>query len=593
MNQGCPASPQIYCYTSEIMTHLIYQNPNIKGLDVHGMESLLSQFADDTSAFLKFEKLCLESFTNTLECVERQMGLKVSYDKTTIHRIGSLVDSDATLYTQKELKWSSGTIKTLGVAMECNGKISDCNYVEIIEKINKVCNIWINRNATLCGKVLIVNSLIGSLFVHKITAMLALSKVQIKEIESIIRKFIWNDKKPKIRLHTLYGQKEQGGLRLVNIRAKQDVIRCNWIFNINTTDNLLKECAFRQLSPVLRDLIWKCNLNEDAINILFGKEEVEFWSNVLKSWSKIHYHIPSTKTEVLNEIIWYNTNIRISNKPILWEKWFKKGILKVGDIIDEEGNWRDMSNLESNWLETHMIRNAIPKEWVEIIQNTESGVMEPDLYERMIRSKDRSRKMYNMLINEELLVLKYFEDWGTTENIQFDWETYIDAFKELTVCTKVSKFRDFQYRLLLGKIINNKMLYKWKIVDSEMCTLCNDCIESTTHLLVNCKKVKPIYQFIKEVANTTGIILELDENSILCSKVCGKRGHIFNFICTVAKQFIYRHRCMKTTISVKKFISEIEMLHRIEWEIAKSEQRLTKHEQKWSPMFEFEEHGQP
>ena len=46
-----------FCYCSEIMSHLIYQNANIKGLTINGIEQILSQFADDTSAFLECTEL--------------------------------------------------------------------------------------------------------------------------------------------------------------------------------------------------------------------------------------------------------------------------------------------------------------------------------------------------------------------------------------------------------------------------------------------------------------------------------------------------------------------------------------------------------
>ena len=102
-NQGCPVSPQIFNYCSEIMTHMIFQNENIHGINVNGIGQTLSQFADDTSVYLKYERLCLEEFTKTLVCVESQLGLKISYEKTTVYRIGSLWNTEVRLYTQKRV----------------------------------------------------------------------------------------------------------------------------------------------------------------------------------------------------------------------------------------------------------------------------------------------------------------------------------------------------------------------------------------------------------------------------------------------------------------------------------------------------------
>ena len=220
VNQGCPASPQIYCYTSEIMSHLIYQNPDIRGLDVYGIENILSQFADDTSAYLKYEKTCIEAFAETLACIERQMGLKVSYDKTTVYRIGSLVDSDAELITQKQLKWSSEPLESLGIKFACDGSEVLSNYEEILTKIRNTCKTWVNRRSSMIGKILIINTLIASLFVYKVTAMLNITTKQIKEIESLFRDFIWDGKKPKVSLKTVDGTKGTRGTKTVQHRCQ-------------------------------------------------------------------------------------------------------------------------------------------------------------------------------------------------------------------------------------------------------------------------------------------------------------------------------------------------------------------------------------
>ena len=124
--------------------------------------------------------------------VEAQLGLQVSYEKTTIYRIGSLYKSNSQLFTQNDFVWSDGPISLLGVDIPCDGSInSDANLNSILCKLNKVCESWINRKATLFGKVIVVNALIGSLFVYKMSTMLFLKEEEIDKIEKVIRNFLW------------------------------------------------------------------------------------------------------------------------------------------------------------------------------------------------------------------------------------------------------------------------------------------------------------------------------------------------------------------------------------------------------------------
>ena len=47
-----------------------------------------------------FDKSSLDGIVEIFDIIERNMGLKVNYDKTNIYRIGSIRNSLAKLYTQ-------------------------------------------------------------------------------------------------------------------------------------------------------------------------------------------------------------------------------------------------------------------------------------------------------------------------------------------------------------------------------------------------------------------------------------------------------------------------------------------------------------
>ena len=73
---------------------------------------------------------------------------------------------------------------------------------------------------TLMGKVLIINTLMASLFVYKLQVLPILNDVMVKQIESIFTDFLWKGKRAKIPLGTMQKAKHEGGLGLVNIKFK-------------------------------------------------------------------------------------------------------------------------------------------------------------------------------------------------------------------------------------------------------------------------------------------------------------------------------------------------------------------------------------
>ena len=314
-------------------------------------------------------------------------------------------------------------------------------------------------------------------------------------INNLLREFLWKGKRPKITLNTLMKKREQGGIRLVNLKHKQDSIRISWVFRIED-DPFLAECTFDALSPVLRQLIWKCNLKTVHVNRLF--ETNNFGVKILVAWSKVNYCDPCNKIQVLEQVIWYNSNILIGNNPICWKEWFNKGIITVGDLYDVNNLAKSAEDLGVNWLELIQVLKAIPRAWKLMIREEDNGPPEESLYSKLLKAPNtRNHIVYDKLIDDDSALVKYFRR-RLEEGVLLDFQDYQREFSRLYKYTKRTKFRDFQYRLLLGKIVTNRDLLNWGIKDSNLCELCKKEIESVVHLFCECEKVKPIRDFIYE-----------------------------------------------------------------------------------------------
>ena len=65
--QGDPISPYLFILCSEFLTLAFKQSNDIEGITIHQKEHRLSQYADDTSAFLKASEQNLKNSLNILE----------------------------------------------------------------------------------------------------------------------------------------------------------------------------------------------------------------------------------------------------------------------------------------------------------------------------------------------------------------------------------------------------------------------------------------------------------------------------------------------------------------------------------------------
>ena len=123
MNQGDPLLPGLYSLTAEIMAIKLREHTKIKGIKINDIEYLLSQFADVTDMYLSYDQTTLDETFRVLTDIETNTGLKISYEKTTMYRIGSLSGSNAKFYTPCKIKWSNDYINTLGIDIS-NAKLT-------------------------------------------------------------------------------------------------------------------------------------------------------------------------------------------------------------------------------------------------------------------------------------------------------------------------------------------------------------------------------------------------------------------------------------------------------------------------------------
>ena len=67
--------------------------------------------------------------------------------------------SNAKLYTTKEFTWTNEPIDILGVTLDDQEElVTSINYDNILVKAEDVLKCWSNRNISLLGKVLIINT---------------------------------------------------------------------------------------------------------------------------------------------------------------------------------------------------------------------------------------------------------------------------------------------------------------------------------------------------------------------------------------------------------------------------------------------------
>ena len=122
----------------------------------------------------------------------------------------------------------------------------------------------------------------------------------------------------------------------------------------------------------------------------------------------------------------------------------------------------------------------------------------------------------------------------------------------------------FQYKLLNNALYLNNMLFRFKKVDSPLCSYCNEEEETLLHLFHSCLKIKQLWNRLRlYFSQFINIPLCTPQSSILGIFDNNQHSELINHLLLIFKFYIYSTRNNKQLnfdnlmITIKK-IKEIE-----------------------------------
>ena len=586
VHQGGCCSSLYFLVIAEILAIALRENENIDGITLSDIRNLLNQFADDMDIFSLCNEKSIKAIFEELDNFRKQSGFTVSYEKTTLYRIGSLRHSDAQMYNMSSCVWSNRDITVLGVVV-AHEDIMEKNYNTIIEKAKSNLKAWYNRGLSLIGKIQVVNTMVASLFVYKMMVLPIIPTHIIRNMENIIRDYIWDGKKSKIALGILQLPKQEGGLNLVDLKKKDISLKATWP-RILHEEVEYEKLVYTQLrcSKIGRN-IWRCTIHPDDVTKM--KIRNNFWKDTLWCWS--HYNYYKNLRED-NQIIWNNSHIKVAGKMCMWNDIYLRGLVYVHQLFKDQDFKSDQEVFNEFGLGTlryNSLKMAIPEKWKTFFRETPKSVffpIRPHEYDQCIQVEDLSSRIYKYIAEDVVQIHYKFLKWK--QELGDDFMDVLEDFKQAHLdiykVTNVPKLRSFQYRLLQRGLVTNILLEKWQIIPSRYCTFCKQEPETVEHLFVSCPEVRRLWSDLIQYLNGKYNInlKQPGAREIILNKLTEHpKNHVVNFICLITKQFIYRQRCCKEQIHINAVVCAVNKVENIEKYIASKNGKLKMHMRKW------------
>ena len=550
------------------MAKAIRKNVDIKGLLVKDTEIKLSQYADDTTLILDGSEKSLSEALRVLESFEKVSGLRLNSKKTEALWIGSCAGKSEKLYPEKDFDWQNTKVKALGVWISTDPEITTkLNFFKKIEKMRNCLGFWTVRRLSLIGKITVLKSLAASQVTHLLSPLQIDSQI-IKQINDLFFDFLWNGKGDKIKRNVITQNYGNGGLRMIDIASFNKALKSVWIRKYLDESNKGKWKLFfdAELEKLGGKIVFRGNLDVKDSKKLANNLS-PFLKEILEIWSELNYQGSiETVESFLTQSLWYNSLVRVMDKPVFYKSWHQMGISHVNQIVKEQpSTFLSPTEFESKYhtkvcpLKLYGITSTLRELW----KNQKPTSMPLNCKEQesfttaFLKSKKSSRLAYQKLLDAKFNhKISSQEKWSKVfpEALDLTWyNAYMTAIK----CTKSTKLIEFQFRFLHQTLATNVSLVKMGYKDDIRCTFCHDEAEHFTHLFWFCSKVELFWKhLIVSLKDRNFLSNDYLLNNLVALGLkpdTSKNKATINFVLLLARFYIWLCRSKGNIPTIEKF----------------------------------------
>ena len=502
----------------------------------------------------------LRKIVEILENFYHLSGLKISVTKTKAIWFGSNSNSNNKLCPELQLQWDKN-FKLLGIRFDNNLNTMESNFYDKIEEIEKMLASWLYRYITPYGKVTIIKSLALSKLSHVALVIPNPSKQMFKQIETLIFKFLWNNKSEKVSREHAKLPEKLGGLNVPDIEKFWLSFKFSWFRRILSTTAIWPNILMSKLSSIYNQPLnpsQLLQLGPAMLHNMSKKLTNKFWQQVLMSAQKIAEGAIFTFPEkVGSSSFWHNPIIKRNNRVLAPTNFpvIAGSVSTISDFfhpctnqIMDKNEFCNKYNLqvsENDYIEMRfIIKLALQKLKLPLHKVAHAIQPSKPLLIDIALGTSKGCSFYYKIIrnfkNISTNMAKREQKWHTELNTQFSITFWERARKLCASINFENPLKWLQFQIIRNSLQTNLIVSHFVRNVNSQCYYCQIDPETISHLYWFCRIVKNFICEICVFICNSGIDFNPTRNEFLFGYLDKDYNTPKNYLTLWMKKFIWK-----------------------------------------------------
>lgn len=502
--QGCPLSPLLFTFVIEIFALALRSHPQFHGIKVGLTEHKISMYADDVILFISKLNKSIPTLLQLIKTYGDMSGYKVNNTKSSI----LLLNANERRNPITEVSHFNVVeqFKYLGVYISPKlEQVVDSNYEPILTEINKSVDRWMPLPTSIIGRVNILKmSILPKLIYLFQNIPLPPPLDFFSRIKKIFLRFLWNNRRARLRLSLIYLPFDRGGLKCPNIKWYYWAVQLRSIMFYFSTKDMPHwiEMETQGLNLPLPQYLYS-----DKEKKLQKQTKNPILKHMIKIWYDVKKYLNETYSLSQFSPIWGNQLFLAGRADAVFKLWDSKGLKRIGDLyLTGSDTLMSFEELRTNFnLERkHFFKYLQLRSFVKGNQNnTTTRPVHSHLEKIMLKDslkRGTISECYRLITSSswESSQCK-LKAWEENLELKISEEEWKAACAEAHTMSINTRLRLIQYKWLMRTYVTPAELNKYNKNIPDVCPKCMEAKGTLFHCIWQCMRIKTFWEEVRVI----------------------------------------------------------------------------------------------